>query len=117
MNARAEPSALRARAAPSIMPAFIPPAPSGLTQGHIDNYRRCLAGFLHLNSLALKIQHAERDLNRVDLVPSTEHIRAHVAMGIEKIYRLLSDDALPCDVSAKRDRVALRRECGAALGF
>lgn len=118
MNARTEHSALQRRAAPSAMPAFLVPAvPGQLTQGHIDLYARCLAGLLHLAGQSVKMQAAERELNRSDLVPCTEHIRAHAAMGIEKIYRLLCDDALPCDPSARVDRLTLRRECGAALGF
>ena len=111
-------AALQRRQAPLAMPDFRPPAvPNGLTLGHIDTYRRCLGGLLHMAGQAVAVQGAERDLNRCDLLPDTEHIRAHCAMGIERIYRLMSDDSIACDINARAERVKLRAEAGRCLGF
>lgn len=118
MNAPMPRAALQRRQLPPTMPAFNPPAvPNGLTLGHIDIYRRCLGGLLHMAGQAVAVQAAERDLNRCDLLPATEHIRAHCALGIERIYRLMSDDSIVCDINARAERLKLRAEAGRALGF
>jgi 2-keto-3-deoxy-galactonokinase len=78
-------------------------------------YRQTFESLMHVATLSVQVQRAERSHKRHAFFAGTERIRAEVAMAVERLYRELvaSED----DPDTDLDRRELIEDCEVALGM